>query len=502
MGKRITYTAALFAVVLSVALLSRSRLLRTPSANPVVHAQSLGLLPVPIDYAAFPVAAATINGWVTNNDQSDIRTHAWNLWGGITAVTKLTGDLPVWETWYSDEEVQAGPLLRGSSKTLALRAQGLPSHPFHAPRQFRHALELKGLAALKSVNNLTDTSLVSFNKFDNDYAQFVWANDYYKSATLWNIQESWPKDTPTVNRIIKPFPAKAIGLKPVFQVVNGPGNSSPGSQNGITLLNYWQGDLATGPTHSTNPANPTPATWTQCVVVNTGNTPTPPLNTLPCPNGGHPVGTVTLSSFYSIQLTADEAANICTTQPLETPAPQQSCTVKAGDYAILMAMHMTSRENDNWTWQTFWWNYNQPFPYGAPPSTIAAPFNNYAMCTGYSMTVNPANSPHGKNVVCYNPYLETGLTGVIGVQSDCMSCHAVASIGNNPITPGYPIFNWNASTSYISPTVAADDTVYYNCQTTTDFSWFLAGTVAGTPPSNQKPCVAPPPLKVPPKYKK
>jgi len=151
-------------------------------------------------------------------------------------------------------------------------------------------------------------------------------------------------------------------------------------------------------------------------------------------------------------------------------------------------MHMTTREDSNWTWQTFWWNYNQPFPYGAPPSSVPAPFNNYAMCTGYSMTVNPPNSTQGTNVVCYNPYLETGLSGVNGVQSNCMSCHGVASLGNNPNNPGYPPFK-PSTTSYISVTEPQDDITYYDCQTTTDFSWFLAGTIAGgTNPPPQPTC--------------
>ena len=71
---------------------------------------------------------------------------------------------------------------------------------------------------------------------------------------------------------------------------------------------------------------------------------------------------------------------------------------------------------------------------GCPPSRCWRPsrFNNYAMCTAYSMTVNPPNSLTGQNVLCDNPYLETGLTAVLGIQSNCMSCHSTAAYGNNP----------------------------------------------------------------------
>jgi hypothetical protein len=147
-------------------------------------------------------------------------------------------------------------------------------------------------------------------------------------------------------------------------------------------------------------------------------------------------------------------------------------------------MHVTTKEDANWTWQTFWWNYNQPFPYGGPPASVPAPFNNYAMCTAYSMTVNPVNNTSGQNVLCYNPYLETGLS-VNGIQSNCMTCHGVASFGTNANNPGYPPFV-NMS-DFISATQTTDDVTYFNCQTQTDFSWFMAN-LAGNPPPNPPPC--------------
>jgi len=46
----------------------------------------------------------------------------------------------------------------------------------------------------------------------------------------------------------------------------------------------------------------------------------------------------------------------------------------------------------------------------------------------------------------------------------------------------------------------ADDKVFFDCQTTVDFSWFLANTVQAGTPKNQAPCVlttvkSPPPKK-------
>lgn len=120
------------------------------------------------------------------------------------------------------------------------------------------------------------------------------------------------------------------------------------------------------------------------------------------------------------------------------------------------------------------------------------------MCVGYSMTVNPANSPSGTNTQCYTPHLETGLGPLVqGISSNRMSCHSVASIGNNPNSGpngsnprnsfGYPTFA--SGTAEISVYNPDDDKAFFDCQTTTDFSWFLAGYVAGSPPVKQAHCV-------------
>lgn len=422
-------------------------------------------LPIP------PTPTAVVNGWIAAGNETAIRDHAWALWAAANTPSK-SANWPIWETWYTDTEVSKGPPSAGPATLSAARREGRPENIFHVPRQFARAraVQRKFLSPLAAVVNQGE-QVLGFNKFDPTYAGHIWSNQFQNPNSLWAIQNGWPAGTPVANRHIPPFPATAIGLKPVFEVVRGPNNNG-----GITVLNYWLGDLTTGVQNSTNPQAPTSDTWKQCVVVRTGSGPVPAG--LTCPNGGNPSGTVTQNDFYGFQLDAAEVQSIC-----QSSSP---CAVKVGDYAVLVAMHFTTRENDNWTWQTFWWNYNQPFPYGAPPANIPAPFNHYAMCTAYSMTVNPPNDPKGKNTLCYNPYLETSQQD--GVGSNCMSCHGVASYGNNPNNPGYPPSY--QPTAYIAVTVPGDVTTYYGCQTTTDTSWFLA-TVAGSPTGTQPACNLP-----------
>ena len=109
-------------------------------------------------------------------------------------------------------------------------------------------------------------------------------------------------------------------------------------------------------------------------------------------------------------------------------------------------------------------------------------------------------SASGKNILCYNPYLEPGLTGTNGENSNCMSCHRTAAIGNNPHNissgpnlganePNYPPF-LTGSSDYIS--LEGNKAEYFDCNTTTDFSWYLATHVGGSNPSSpQPPCTVP-----------
>lgn len=463
--------------------------------NRTVHAAG-GLAPQPIQYPGFPIPAATIQRWIATNNTAAMREHAWKLWKGINAVTPQTGGSPVWETWYSGPEIgdqgkgtcaAAGPaeLLAGPE-----RSAGQAVHDFQIPEQFHHG----PFARRQQLNANAGTVVVIEEvtvKFDADYAQFVMNNKYCDATTLWNLQESWGTQ-PLVNRHTKEFPRPSIGLKPTFEFVNGPNHN-----NGITLVNYWNGDLTTGPQNSTNPDFPTPDTWKQCVVVNTGTGSVP--SGLRCAvtnaSGIAPSGVVGIDQFYHFPITGDQATAICQQNGI---SPDQ-CPLQAGDYAILTAMHMSTKEDKDWTWQTFWWNYGSTFPYGPPPADIPAPFNHYAMSEGYSMTVK--NNPQGPNTLAYNPYLETGLgPSVHGVNSTCLSCHTVASFGNNPNsntqTPppgspnsgsGYPAFNSGQIYHYTvwDPT---SQKAFYDCATTTDTSWFVQG-FAGTGPDNQPPCV-------------
>jgi len=515
---RITFsrkTWGLLALIAAISVTTAYRCRKFTALRSVLAAGQL--TPQPIQFPGFPFSATTIDGWVASGNLPDMRTHGWGLWAGLTAITASTNGLPTYETWYNATEVQNGPptgvqshaAAAVLSKFAALRARGLSTHQFEFPEQFHEKRAHSVRPNLTATGGVEDTDLhaqtLTTTMFSSDYAQSIWTNNYQKvtppNSTVWNLQAKWGTITPVSQRVIKPFTPPSISLKPVYQFVNGPKHSG-----GITVLKYWLGDLTTGPTNSTNPAYPDPSTWNQCVTVTTGPNPIIPNNLVCYGTTTPPSGTVPVTNFYNYVITAAEATQACA--EFTGNGFTGKCDLQAGDYAVLVAMHVSTKENSNWTWQSFWFNYNQPFPYGAPTSSVLAPFSNYAMCTGYSMTTNPPNSPKGTNTQCYNPYLETGLAAPVqGVNSNCMSCHAVASIGNNPNSQGNVIpansfgyATFASGTAYISPYNSADDKAFFDCQTTTDFSWFLANAV-GSGPSTQPTCVLTSAVK-PPSHKK
>jgi hypothetical protein len=199
--------------------------------------------------------------------------------------------------------------------------------------------------------------------------------------------------------------------------------------------------------------------WGQCVwidIQSSGNTGAGVDKTCAA-NGSSrtPASTFGLDQFIHFQMIQAD------TDQVNAAGAGGATSVSAGDYAVLVGMHATSREITRWTWQTFWW-VNDPDNPAAPssraiasrrPAQLSGVPRHYAQCTGYDEEVPPQPTSGGSNtgetVYCYNPYLEapfsppvlpdsqpgdTRLKGKtvktannVGVQTNCMSCHEQAN---------------------------------------------------------------------------
>jgi hypothetical protein len=418
-----------------------------PEAASKLGPNSFGLTYTPIPKTFKFQSDATVNGWIKQNDTKSMIQHGWELWGGLTTMTSQVVDgkqvkIATFETWVDETTVfPPPPAPLASPSATAPRAK---ARTFSAPRQFQHDKEAP--EKMMTVPGFSPIPRLVSVKYTKEIYDHVQTNKYFDTATMQALNAGFDKKgTPVADRVVRPFPKTSIMLKPTYAVVSG---SAP------TVLTYW-----TGPTDSSNPSVPDVATWNKKMQV------VPPGVAAPTVGGTPNVG---VDQFYAIKLNADEAAAITSLQ---------QGTANPGDYALLVAMHVSSREIDNWTWQTFWWSFDKPaIPKSEPP--VIAPFDHYNIAVGYSFTTGP-DSAAGLNVVCYNPYLEAGFSnstftikGQLGIESNCMSCHRTAVW---PFNVNGPYFTGNG---LIKP----GDT-YFKGTTKTDFVWGLPEDVPTPAPT-------------------
>lgn len=438
----------------------------TPPAAQIANGGPGTVTPVPLAMPGFPVDSNTINGWINNPagpDSAQIRAHAWGIWAGLTQLTdQVVGSdtLPVYETWPNAEEVFNPPataIAAGQPRTHARR--------LHVPRQFGHA-QVAAVrarrggtggavgAGLPNPGVRSDSALVMVTVSYNTVAEsHVRQNRYYLQSTLDSLNTYFDANsTPVANRNINVFPDSAIALKPTYL---------PVSATGLTILPYWNGPLA-----STDTAMPDINTWTQCVAVDpTGRQVGTTVRTR-CNTDTVTAQVVGLDHFYHFQLNAAEAQAFYqapgSMRVLNNGSWTSRDSVVAGDYGVLVAMHVTTKEIGNWTWQTFWWTpnwRNNPLA-NDQPASVQGVFQNYAMKTAYYMTV-PTGPAQGQNEVTFNPYLEPDLAPQ-GKESNCMTCHRSA------------IWNTNQPYSEFFGNLSPSDP-YFNNVTKVDFLWSIQG---------------------------
>lgn len=435
----------------------------------------------------YPGVRSVLQVYADQNDVVAMRRHSWNLWAGMTTASDASYNgtvLPIWETWCGTEEVF-------DSKTCGLLS--VPKRQFAAPNQHAHFLS-QGLSMA-----LDNTQVVSFNKYNPAAASFLAKRhaqngslyDYTNGSDLVALNASWPQFTPISERSIieAPYTASssaaqgsaAIETKPVMLYVKA---------IGLTAIPLWR-----GPADSWNLQNPTPETWKTCVLIDPANT--APAGTPPVPydptihpgvinrqntdNGGsgETAGCspdqylyAPMSTLYTFKMTADEAVQF---------NKAQGGTATAGDYAALVAMHVSTKEIKNWVWQTFWWQPGSDTLNNFPGNKLNMTDNvkglwrNFAMCTVWYQTKGASSEQMN---VCFNPYLETSPTIPSGLSSNCMSCHGTATVGVATPNAAFPISSLPYPPHYRNP--INFDGLEFAPFTKTDFMWSIQNNA--TPP--------------------
>ncbi|RYJ44800.1 hypothetical protein [Flavobacterium beibuense] len=421
----------------------------------------------------FPEDSTAVYNWLNNRDTDNITKHAWGIWAGLTQKTNETykGDtLRVFETWMGVKEVAA------HCRTVALKGQEIKQvktarTQLSVPRQFTHAQLLANKEVVQTNFQLFET--VSYSP---GAAQYAIDNKIFNFSVLNSYK---PKDTLTGIGRIKPFPSNAITLKPTYftgvpdkngliRIPTWPGTPTPPKAFKDTVWNtYVYADIT-----NSQPANK------KLVPVTTENPSPEQIKNATC----------NVSDFINYKLDKEAADFLNKNEDIDNPQ-----VFKEGDLILLVAMHVGTKEISNWTWQTFFWSYQPDTPF-APSSTAEANLRpsqikgaaaHYAVATAYAMVwpnqpINGGTNTNVEAIIAFNPYLEAGfdpstfqnkngtypnkLGFEYGVQTNCMSCHALATVSGNV---GY------TADQYIS----MNDLSIFRGETQVDFAWSIQGNI-------------------------
>jgi hypothetical protein len=420
----------------------------------------------------FPENEMSVNGWVYEGDLASVYRHGWGLWAGLTRVMGQVDGQPVraFETWATLSnmlyQMEVSEAKAGAKTRLDLSE----------PRQFRNVKDAaptqqKKLSAETSSDG--DTQIFVSVAYNPPAAKHAIANKLFLQSTLDRLL----KDGYTA---IPNFPANAVVVKPVYKIIP---QNTPG---GIYTFPGW-------------PGTPDPAVafgesrWDACVYVDINGTGAGGSSIDKGCQGRKADNTFHVNNFIHQKITAADARYL---------SNQLGLKVAEGDYAILVGMHVATRETKRWTWQTFWWSAdpNQPpspssqaIAQYRPDSSLDAAAQHYAMSVTYAMVDPPQPITGGKNVgqpvIGYNPHLEAGfdpatfqisrpINGKIrneyGVQTNCMSCHGLAAYD--------PKVNYADPAANREKPYAADfyldlNNPLFNGKLKLDFAWSILGAL-------------------------
>ncbi|RAP59543.1 hypothetical protein [Oleiagrimonas sp. MCCC 1A03011] len=439
---------------------------------------------------AYPQSETTVNGWVYSGNQAALIRHAWSIWAGLTQYTGKVNGTPVraFETWTTPSNmiyrIQSGlgtDVVKG--RVLLQKSQLLrPGSRFklEMPHQFRNLQPM-----LKSASAIPDgdTKIFVTVAYNPAAAEHAIRNKLFLQSTLNRYLKEGYTQIPV-------FPTSAITIKPVYKVIQK--NETDGNvKDGIYTMPGWPG--------TPSPAKTFPEPdWGACVYVDVNQSGPSTGNAIDKGCAGRTASTTFhVSDFIHHVITAQEAPAI---------ASQTRMKVSAGDIAILVGMHVTTRETTRWAWQTFWWSANPDQPYLPSDSTIAAArpqqdmdaeSGHYAMALSYQMVApaQPINGGQsvGHSVIAYNPHLEAGfspstfqargsitqpdgkvITNEYGVQTNCMSCHGQAQYQS---TPGHYKDPDNREKPYAADFYFGLNDPSFQGKLQLDFAWSILGNL-------------------------
>jgi len=348
-------------------------------------------------------------------DQAALRKHAWVVFSSVTEPINSSCDVSVWETWYAKEEL-------GVNTNLDFRYG--PSRNRWRSRQALNTGKARALhenAQVPQGLQFTDGTIVSHpvQIGDQDTSNFLFSDEMYNPATQATIaaqklnsgeeiQNLWKQGTHSLN-----LPTSAVVVKPIWTLLKKP-TKGPPRLSGCLVVPVWNEARLGRYRQNGGDGGIEFADYDRVIIWHPNVPSSQQINQC---NG------VTASV---VPYTEFKWRDVVMRQALASPVlPHTMTSGNPGDIAILLGMHVATREIDSWTWSTFWWaddtqraikGYGNDRP---DLSDRPAYWSNYLMDTTITAT-----SP------IFNPYLEAVMgKGQIlgGTSSNCLACHSRAT---------------------------------------------------------------------------
>ena len=443
----------------------------------------------------FPEDSATIDKWVQARQTAAINLHGWGIWTALTTMTDETyaGDkLRVYETWHTKAEVNdlvyRQDSLQAKSDALAsfsaVRARPFRRHLEQPVQFFRDPHLRRKMRAAHSMLGATaevDNPVFEAVNYDPTAAQTIVSRRLFMPAVLDKMLKAGRSDIPD-------FPHSSVVVKPVYEVVPGPNHKGASA---LYKMNVW----ARLPTSQVKrPRAFDQNKWGTWVYIDINDKGQGRGQVYYDTARAHPAPaayTYNLRDFIHHKLDTLEARQLNAKRDAS-----DHTVVEAGDYAVLVAMHITTREIQRWTWQTMWWAPNPdqaPAPsdrgvVAARPAQLKDAPRHYAMGIAYQMIdpVQPysGGTNQGRPIYVFNPYLEASfgqgvfgdkalvrtpmgiVTDSVGTQTNCMSCHGHANHSLLADTINNP--------QYVADTYIDMRSPKFRGRLKTDFLWSVA----------------------------
>ena len=418
-------------------------------------------IPAGFDY---PQANGTIERWVRDNDLGRARRHGWNLWAALNSAA--TGQ-PVWQSWCTETQAfgantraGGGAVGKAAAMTAVLRDPetrgNLPMRqfklhngrtdtpdpinfpatetPYYAVPPAVLARYARSGCVIPTQQGQPGPTLGNGPTMQNNGDVMIAGVVYDQSAYRWIVDNKlYAKATlaPMVppkgqTRQMTPMPATSIALKPMLWPVPADGyvalpvwddlSDDHDSYTGFEIQSQWPRAVAvTGLPQSTVAS--VDASFLHGVTIN-GSTVGPNLY--------RNASVVGVDQFYHYRPNL-ATMNVCDHALLDASAYYAYGRMfRQGDYLALVAMHIMTKEQRDWTFQSLWWSdrpdagrYAKDRPTFAP-GQVKGPWAHYLMTSTYGMLASPGKWPKA-----YNPYIE--LAAGHPIDTNCMNCHLRAA---------------------------------------------------------------------------